>query len=233
MCGRFTLVTDPEQLLKRFLLDELLFELQPRYNIAPGQLIPAIIASGGKRRIGQLKWGLVPSWASDERIGYKMINARAETLTAKPAFRNLLVRKRCIIPADGFYEWKATDRGKQPMRIVLKSGEPFGFAGLYDTWTAPDGRKVHTCTIITTQANEVVADIHHRMPVILRPEDEQIWLDRDRYDPDLLQSLLVPFDPGAMRAYPVSALVGSPKHDGPECMEESRSLMERTGPTAE
>jgi putative SOS response-associated peptidase YedK len=220
MCGRFTLVTDPEKLMSRFHLQEISFDLKPRYNIAPGQQIPAILADGGRRRIGQLRWGLVPSWAQDDKIGYKMINARAETLREKPAFRRLFERKRCMIPADGFFEWKQMDGRKQPMRITMRSGEPFAFAGLFDTWTAPDGQKLHTCTIITTRPNEVVADIHDRMPVILRPEDEDLWLDREKYDPDLLQSLLVPFDPGQMRAYPVPTIVGSPKNDFPECIEE-------------
>ncbi|MCG6197347.1 SOS response-associated peptidase, partial [Anoxybacillus sp. LAT_38] len=137
----------------------------------------AILADGGRRRIGQLRWGLVPSWAWDEKIGSKMINARAETLREKPAFRRLFERKRCMIPADGFYEWKQMARGKQPMRITMRDGEPFAFAGLFDTWTAPDGHKLHTCTIITTRPNELVADIHDRMPVILRPEHESAWLD--------------------------------------------------------
>ncbi len=220
MCGRFTLVTDPEKLTSRFQLQEIPFDLKPRYNIAPGQPIPAILADGGRRRIGQLRWGLVPSWAQDEKIGYKMINARAETLQEKPAFRRLFERKRCMIPADGFYEWKQMDRGKQPMRITMRDGEQFAFAGLFDTWTSSAGQKLHTCTIITTRPNEVVADIHDRMPVILRQEDEDLWLDRERFDPELLRSLLVPFDPREMRAYPVSSLVGNPKNDVPECIEE-------------
>lgn len=150
-----------------------------------------------------------------------MINARAETLREKPAFRRLFERKRCMIPADGFYEWKQMARGKQPMRITMRDGEPFAFAGLFDTWTAPDGHKLHTCTIITTRPNELVADIHDRMPVILRPEHESAWLDRDRFDAEWLQSLLVPYDPQAMKAYPVSAMVGNPKNDRPECLEEA------------
>ncbi len=220
MCGRYTLLTDPEKLMKRFFVSGIPFDLQPRYNIAPGQFIPAVIDDGGKRRIGQLKWGLVPSWATDEKIGYKMINARAETLTEKPAFRNLFSRKRCIIPADGFYEWKQTEKGKQPMRIMMKNGELFAFAGLFDTWTNPAGEKIHSCTIITTKPNEVVADIHDRMPVILRQEDEGLWLDREKNDIDLLQSLLVPYDADQMRAYPVSSMVGNVKNDLPECIEE-------------
>ncbi|WP_338076103.1 SOS response-associated peptidase [Brevibacillus parabrevis] len=185
--------------------------MQPRYNIAPGQLIPAIISDQGKRRLGQLKWGLVPSCAQDEKNEFKMINARAETLTEKPAFRRLYERKRCIVPADGFYEWQQRAGGKQPTRIMMKTEEPFAFAGLYDTWTNPAGKKLHSCTIITTKPNEVVRDIHDRMPVILRQQDEALWLNREHYDADLLQSLLVPYDPAQMRAYPVPSIVGSPK----------------------
>ncbi len=221
MCGRFTIITEPVKMMERFILDEIAFNIEPRYNVAPGQMIPAIIEDRGKRRIGQLRWGLVPSWAPDEKVGFKMINARAETLQEKPAFRRLFERKRCIIPADGFYEWKITDRGKQPMRITMRNGEPFAFAGLFDTWTRPDGQKVHTCTIITTQPNDVVAGIHDRMPVILHgPEEEAIWLDREKYDAELLQSLLVPYDATQMRAYPVSTIVGSPKNDVPDCIKE-------------
>ncbi|EST51840.1 hypothetical protein T458_26120 [Brevibacillus panacihumi W25] len=220
MCGRFTFVVSPDEIMERFELDSIPFDLPPRYNIAPGQNIPAIIEDKGQRRIGQLRWGLVPSWASDAKGGYKMINARAETLTEKPAFRRLFERKRCLIPADGFYEWQQGPKGKRPMRIMMRSGEPFAFAGLYDTWTCADGQKLHTCTIITTRPNSVVADIHDRMPVILKQEDESFWLDRERYDAALLQSLLVPYDPVQMRAYPVSAMVGSPKNDVPECIQE-------------
>jgi putative SOS response-associated peptidase YedK len=220
MCGRFTLIADPVKVMERFLLDEIPFAMQPRYNVAPGQMVPAIIAAGKKRRIGQLRWGLVPAWAADEKIGYKMINARAETLTEKPAFRRLFARKRCMIPADGFYEWKQGEKGKQPMRILMKDGGLFAFAGLFDTWERPDGVKIHSCTIITTKANRVVADIHDRMPVILRREDEELWLDRERYDADLLKSLFVPYDAAQMRAYPVSQMVGNAKNDLPQCIEE-------------
>ncbi|MGG4453808.1 SOS response-associated peptidase [Brevibacillus porteri] len=220
MCGRFTLVTNLELWNARFQIEVIPFDIQPRYNIAPGQFIPAIISDQGKRRIGQLKWGLVPSWAQDEKSGYKMINARSETLTEKPAFRRLFERKRCIIPADGFYEWMKLGKAKQPMRIMMKSGEPFAFAGLFDTWSSPIEDKLHTCTIVTTKPNDVVADIHDRMPVILRQEDEGIWLDREKFDSDLLQSLLVPYESDMMRAYPVSTMVGSPKNDLPECIQE-------------
>lgn len=220
MCGRFTFAVKPDEIMERFGVDSIPFDLPPRFNIAPGQNIPAIIEDRGQRRIGQLRWGLVPSWAPDAKGGYKMINARAETLTEKPAYRRLFERKRCIIPADGFYEWQQRPSGKQPMRIMMKNEELFSFAGLFDTWSGPEGEKIHTCTIITTRPNEVVKDIHDRMPVILHQEDEAIWLDRERYDTSLLQSLLVPYDPDQMRAYPVSSMVGSPRNDVPECIQE-------------
>lgn len=220
MCGRFTIVFDTVTLLRRFELEDVPFEWRTRYNVAPGTPIPIIIEDRGNRRIGQLKWGLVPSWAQDEKAGYKMINARSETLTEKPAFRRLFERKRCIVPSCGFYEWQQRESGKQAMRIMMKNGEPFAFAGLYDSWTTPSGEKLHTCTIITTKPNEVVKDIHNRMPVILRQQDESTWLDREKFDADLLQSLLVPYDREQMRAYPVSAIVGSPRNDVPACIEE-------------
>ncbi|MGZ4123546.1 MAG: SOS response-associated peptidase, partial [Tumebacillaceae bacterium] len=136
MCGRFTLTVTPDQLQLRFDAESLTFEFEPRFNIAPGQPIAAVIADKGQRRIGQLRWGLVPFWAKDEKVGYKMINAKSETVQEKPAFKSPFLRKRCIIPADGFYEWQKTESGKQPMRIVMKNEEIFGLAGLYDTWTA-------------------------------------------------------------------------------------------------
>ncbi|WP_018130190.1 SOS response-associated peptidase [Effusibacillus pohliae] len=220
MCGRYTLTAEIDQVMTRFGVSTITADYQPRYNIAPGQLIMAVIADSGKRRIGQLKWGLVPFWAKDEKLAFKMINARAETVHEKPAYKHAFQRKRCIIPADGFYEWKATPAGKQPMRITLRSGEIFGMAGLFDTWEAPDGRKVHTCTILTTKPNELMAEIHDRMPVILRPEDEEIWLNRDAYDQDLLLSLCQPFPAEEMRAYPVSQMVGNVRIDSSKCIEE-------------
>lgn len=220
MCGRFTIAFDEGNLKQRFDLEEIPFPFAQRYNVAPGQFIPAIIGDKGTRRIGQLRWGLVPSWAKDEKLAYSMINAKAETVREKPAFRNLFVRKRCIIPADSFFEWKQTDKGKQPMRIMMKDADIFAFAGLYDTWEAPNGEKISTCTIITTKPNEIVSDIHDRMPVILKREDEPIWLDRERFDADLLQSLLIPFDATEMRAYPVSSIVGNAKNERPECIRE-------------
>ncbi|RKN72378.1 SOS response-associated peptidase [Paenibacillus ginsengarvi] len=220
MCGRYTITISLEELLLRFHIDgEFTLYHRPRYNIAPGQLVPAIINDGRHNRIGDLKWGLVPSWAKDESGASRMINARAETIAEKPAYRQPLERKRCLIPADGFYEWKKKEggTGKQPMRITLRDEAPFALAGLYDIWLAPDGRKVSTCTIVTTSPNELMTDIHDRMPVILRPEHESVWLDRGVRDVRLLQDMLKPYPAEAMQAYPVSAIVGNVNNEGPEC----------------
>jgi putative SOS response-associated peptidase YedK len=149
-----------------------------------------------------------------------MINARAETILEKASFKNLIRRKRAIIPADGFYEWKQLGSKKQPMRITMKDGAIFSMAALYDTWLAPDGRKISTCTIITTTPNSLMADIHDRMPVILSPEDEALWLNRDNDDVERLTALLRPYSAELMRAYPVSPIVGNVKNDTPECIEE-------------
>ncbi|MEF3301698.1 SOS response-associated peptidase [Paenibacillus sp. GYB003] len=223
MCGRYTITISIEELLLRFHIDgEFTLYHRPRYNVAPGQLIPAVIHDGRRNRIGELRWGLVPSWAKDESGAAKMINARAETVAEKPAYRLPFERKRCLVPADGFYEWKKTNGGKskQPMRITRKDEAPFAMAGLYDTWTAPDGRKVSTCTIITTTPNRLMADIHDRMPVILRPEHEAVWLDRGTRDAALLLDMLKPFPAELMRAYPVAPGVGNVNNDGPELVRE-------------
>ncbi|MFC5702231.1 SOS response-associated peptidase [Cohnella faecalis] len=217
MCGRYTVTVTLEELMALYLAEgtALPFNL-PRFNFAPTQLVPAIVNDGTRNRIGQLKWGLVPSWAEDEKVGIRMINARAESLDERPAFRTAYRRKRCLIPADGFYEWKTISGGKQPYRIKLRNGELFGMAGLYETWTSPDGRKVHTCTVITTTPNRLMEDIHHRMPVILRREDEALWLDRSIQDPSRLQPLLAPYPAEEMEAYPVSKRVGNVGNDDPD-----------------
>lgn len=219
MCGRFTLVSDMDLILHRFKLAYTDVEHAPRYNIAPSQQVLAIISDGKERRIGHLKWGLIPHWAKDERIGYKMINARAETLAEKPSFKHLFKRRRCLIPADGFYEWKKENGKKTPMRIRLKSGEPFAFAGLWSRWVSPDGRDVYSCTIVTTRPNRLMETIHDRMPVILRPEGEEVWLDKSIEEPELLHNFLEPYDADEMEAYEVSTIVNSPKHNDPQCIE--------------
>lgn len=219
MCGRFSLAILWEQLMEYFQLESMSFEYMPRYNIAPGQLIPVLVARNGKLHAGQLRWGLIPSWAKDEKIGYQTINAKAETLSDKPSFASAFERRRCIIPADGFFEWKKNGASKQPYRITLKSGEPLAMAGLYDTWTTPDGNQISSCTIITTEPNSLIADLHNRMPAILRHEDIPQWLDRTQFNRQQLQALLTPYPAEKMQAYAVSPKVGSVKNDTPDLIE--------------
>ncbi len=220
MCGRYTITVSLEELMMRYMIGVTNVPYhRPKYNVAPGQMIAAIVSDGKTNRLGELKWGLVPPWAEDEKIGNKMLNARAETAAEKPAFRGPLRRKRCLIPADGFYEWRKDENGKQPMRIVLKQGGLFSMAGLYETWVAPDGRRVNSCTILTTEPNALMAPIHNRMPVILRAEDEALWLDRSVEEPAKLQHLFAPYPDDALEAYPVGQAVGSVRHDEPSCIE--------------
>ncbi|WP_336825303.1 SOS response-associated peptidase [Sporosarcina sp. USHLN248] len=215
MCGRFTLFAPYEEIMDRFEIASA-FEATdyvPSYNIAPSQQVVAVINDGQKNRLGYLRWGLIPPWAKDEKIGYKMINARAETIAEKPSFRNAFKRKRCILPADSFYEWQRRDGQKIPMRIKLKDDGIFGIAGLYEKYVAPSGMIIHTCTAITTEPNELMRPIHDRMPVILHKEDEAMWLDPKNNDIHSLQSLLKPFNEEQMEAYIVSSQVNSPKNN--------------------
>lgn len=223
MCGRFTITLPLDELIVRYLIMEnRLAKFAPNYNVAPMQFIPAIIEGKQGNRLGELRWGLVPSWAKEDKIGASMINARAESLPDKPAFRKLLTTRRCLIPADGFYEWQQRAGGKQPYRIVMKDGSPFAFAGLYDIWTGPQGNKLATCTIITTEPNSLMAEIHSRMPVILQPEHEAEWLARDNTDTGSLLKLLQPYDAAKMRAYPVSSAVGNVRNNTKELLEEAK-----------
>ncbi|MEX1031281.1 MAG: SOS response-associated peptidase [Paenibacillaceae bacterium] len=217
MCGRFSLRVEMEELLSYYGLIQSNYTYTPRYNIAPGQSITALIDSNSGCKMGPLRWGLVPSWATDERMGYKMINARAETLAEKPAFRQSYSRRRCIIPADGYYDWKKDT--KQPHRITMNDESIFSLAALYDNWVAPDGNKLHSCTIITTESNDILSTIHDRMPVILPKEHHDTWLDRSITDITVLQQLLIPFPSKPMTAYQVSPMVGNVKNDVPACIE--------------
>jgi putative SOS response-associated peptidase YedK len=205
MCGRFTIFADPVRLAERFQASLPADGLQPRYNAAPTQQLPVIL-NDGPPAIQLLQWGLIPFWAKDPSIGSRMINARAETLVEKPAFRAAFKKRRCLVLADGFYEWMQTPQGKQPMRITLASGEPFAMAGLWETWDAPDGSLLRTFTIVTGQPNELVAPIHNRMPAILLPEHEAIWLD-NAAEPAIWLDILRPYPAERMAAYPVSRRV--------------------------
>lgn len=213
MCGRFTLYSPLQEIVTRFSIEQAELDFSPRYNIAPSQKVLAIVNDGQRNRMGYLKWGLIPSWSKDPSIGNKMINARAETLVEKPSFRQAYRKKRCLIIADGFYEWKKEKDRKVPMYIQLHNRQPFAFAGLWERWISPEGHEITTCTIVTTEANEFMTPIHHRMPVILKTEQENIWLNRNITDPYLLEHLLQPYPSGEMTAYSVSTLVNTPKND--------------------
>ncbi|HYP67387.1 MAG TPA: SOS response-associated peptidase [Thiobacillaceae bacterium] len=213
MCGRYALTSPPEVIAQRF---NLLWvpELSAHYNIAPSQMIPAVRDRGQGRELVLLKWGLIPSWAKDSAIGVKLINARAETLADKPAFRSAYLRRRCLIPADAFYEWKHVAGRKQPYCIRMTDHAPFAMAGLWEHWVDPHGQAVETCTIITTNANTLVAELHDRMPVILAPGDYARWLARNAR----AQELLKPFSPEQLTSYPVAARVNNVKNDDAECI---------------
>jgi putative SOS response-associated peptidase YedK len=216
MCGRFTLTVDPAQLQEALPGIQIPPHVAPRYNIAPTQPV-AVVPNNGENRLDFFVWGLIPSWAKDPEIGSRMINARAETLSEKPSFRTAFRRRRCLIPASGFYEWKAGPDGKSktPMYIYMKSGKPFSFAGLWEVWNSKDGSTIFSCTIITGQPNSLVEKIHNRMPVILKPEDYGKWLNQAEQRPEDLVPLLVPYPADEMDAYPVSKMVNSPDNDLP------------------
>jgi putative SOS response-associated peptidase YedK len=224
MCGRFTLRAPASVIAEQFSV----FETAPwraRYNIAPSQPVLAIrLATGGSkaaagREAVWLRWGLIPSWADDPAIGNRLINARAETVTVKPAFRAAMRQRRCLIVADGFYEWQRAGKRKTPHLIRMRDDRPFGFAGLWELWEGPDHSAVESCTILTTEANDLVRPIHDRMPAIIAPADYDRWLDPAVADADALMPLLRPYASEPMTAYAVSPLVNSPANDEPACVE--------------
>ncbi len=215
MCGRYSLTADPEELARRFEFAGDWKHLKPRYNVAPTQQVLAVVG-GDERRGGLMRWGLIPHWAKQRKPGRPLINARAETVAERPAFRAAFRRRRCLVLADGFYEWQRAGGRKRPMRIVLDSQEPFAIAGLWSVWTDPEGQRISSCAIITTEANDLLKPIHDRMPVILPRDAEEFWLDPDVDDPGALGSLLIPYAAGAMDTYEVSPLVNSAANDSPE-----------------
>jgi putative SOS response-associated peptidase YedK len=219
MCGRFTLTADPNQLRQEFAWLNIPVDTAPRYNVAPSQPI-AVVPNDGLNRLDHYLWGLIPSWAKDPAIGNRMINARSETVAEKPSFRSAFRRRRCLIPADGFYEWQKVpgQKRKTPLYIRLKSGKPFFFAGLWESWDSPDGSNILSCTILTTTPNEMMAPIHNRMPVILPPEVYQPWLATGEQRPADLQGFLKPYPAELMTAYPVSTLVNNPTNELPDCI---------------
>ncbi len=218
MCGRFAMKASDEKVTARFAVQESLFSIRPRYNVAPSQIV-GVILDNGMRYLEGLKWGLIPSWSKDPKIGNKLINARGETLAEKPSFRTAYKRRRCLIPATGFYEWKKEGDQRIPMYIHLKDHELFGMAGLWEEWQAPDGSFVRTFTIITSPPNGLMETIHSRMPAILKPEDEAMWFDPSLQNSKELQALFQPYPAEAMTTHPVSKHVNSPANDDAHCIE--------------
>ncbi|MDD4787989.1 MAG: SOS response-associated peptidase [Pirellulales bacterium] len=220
MCGRFTLRT-PIHLLADQFAAILEAALEPRFNIGPRQLVAAVRARPEtaplQRHLAALRWGLVPSWAKDLSVGNRLINARAETVAEKPAFRAAFRLRRCLLPADGFFEWQRRGEGKQPYYIQMADERPFAFAGLWEAWEGAGHDCVESCTIVTTSANRLIAPIHDRMPVILAEESYRAWLD-PAADPNELKSLLVPFDALRLKVHPVSRYVNRPGNEGPGCI---------------
>ena len=218
MCGRYSLIADLGELARRFEFDGDWLTFESAYNIAPTQEVLTVVGAE-TRRGGFMRWGLVPWWAKDLSIGSRLINARAETVAERPAFRDALRHRRCLVLADGFYEWQRTGASKRPMRVVMRTGEPFAFAGLWSTWKSPDGNRIASCAIITTTTNDLLRPIHDRMPAVLSMHMEEFWLDAAVDDPDMLASALTPYPDDAMEAYEVSELVNSAANDGPEIIE--------------
>ena len=222
MCGRYTLALKEEILRQRFNVKEFDWKYIPRYNIAPSQENHVVLINEEKKRIMTLmRWGLIPHWAEDESVGNRMINARIETVAQKPSFRTSLRKRRCLVPADGYYEWeKPAKPGKRtPYRIVLKSREPFAFAGLWDVWVNQIGQPIHSYAIITTEVDELAGRIHPRMPAILRPENEGVWIDPSAESLADLRKALVPYPSNLMEMYEVSPLLGNPNSDIEECIQ--------------
>jgi len=198
MCGRFVLISDLKTIQNDFDIQDIFCEHQPSWNIAPTQSVPIIIRHNGNNQLVSYRWGLIPSWSKDTSIANKLINARAETVDKKPSFRDAFKKRRCLIVADGFYEWQKEGKSKVPQYFYLKSGRSFGFAGLYETWTSPDNKQINTCTIITTDANELIKPIDDRMPVILPKDQERVWLDSNVMDVSALVTIL--------KAYPAEEM---------------------------
>lgn len=217
MCGRFTLRSSPRAVADAFGLPDIP-DFERHFNIAPTQPVAAIRLQDGHRQLSFLHWGLIPSWADDPAVGNRMINARADGVADKPSFRSAFEKRRCLVVADGFYEWKKTGKAKQPFYITLKDKQPFAFAGLAEHWHRGD-QVIDSCTIITTEPNELMTDIHDRMPVILSPDEYDLWLDPEFQGKDKLLSMLGPYPADEMQAYPVSTVVNSPRNETPACVE--------------
>ncbi len=213
MCGRFTFALSPELLSEIFGVT-VLEDIPLRYNIAPSQQIPIIRATAtGGRYLSSVRWGLVPHWAKDTSIGARMINARCETVHEKPAFRQAIRARRCIVPASGFFEWAATPNGKVPHYVTMRDASPLAFAGIWDSWKTPEGEAIETCAILTTTANSLMAPLHDRMPVLLHPTEFELWLDRSMNNPEKLQRLYQPYPAELLQEWEVSSIVNSASHE--------------------
>lgn len=220
MCGRFAQKSPAKKISKTFKVEEVP-PLVERYNVAPTQSVLAVREASDGREAVFLMWGLVPHWAKDPGIGNKLINARAETVMEKPSFREAFKRRRCLVPLDGFYEWSRRGDRKRPFYFHMRDGEPFAVAGLWEVWEG-EGEMLETCTLLTTEANELLAPYHDRMPVILSPEDYDRWLDSEVRGTEMLLPLLRPYSRAEMTTYAVSPVVNSPSNDSPRCIEPAR-----------
>jgi putative SOS response-associated peptidase YedK len=220
MCGRYRLSRRKQVVQEHFDSASDEEDWIPRYNIAPTQPLATVRQAGGNRILSTIRWGLIPSWAPDISIGSRLINGRSETVLEKPAFRESFRMRRCLIPADGFYEWKKAGKGRHPFHFAMKDSSLFAFAGIWDRWKSPTGHVLESCSILTTAPNELMEGVHERMPVILPPRHYQTWLTAPATEAKLLAELLVPFDASVMRRYPVSSLLNKLENDLPECAEE-------------
>ena len=223
MCGRYTLKTPVERLAEKFQFPKVI-PLKPRYNIAPSQSVAVVrlLPDDTDRKLAMLRWGLLPAWVKDPAKVQQPINAKAETAAEKPMFRDAFKRRRCLVPADGFYEWKQDGGRKQPVYIHMKDGEPFAIAGLWEHWVGQDGQVIESCTLLTTEPNDMLAPIHNRMPVILDPKDYAQWLDPEQQAADGVKPLLRPYPSDLMTAYSISLRVNNPKNDDAQCLEPLR-----------
>jgi putative SOS response-associated peptidase YedK len=219
MCGRFVLYSNLEEIKEAFGIQQVRWEPEPSYNIAPTQDVAVVVRREAGNSLEKMHWGLIPFWAKDPKIGSRMINARSETLSEKASFKRPFKDQRCLVIADGFYEWAKTDHGKVPNFIRSKSQRPLGLAGLYDVWKSPQGEAITSCTIVTTQPNEFMQPIHNRMPLILHASDEATWLDPTTPDIDEWLSALAPYPSQDMEAYEVSRSVNSPQNNSIECIQ--------------
>jgi putative SOS response-associated peptidase YedK len=220
MCGRFVRKSGAEELSREFdiELSDISFLLYPDYNIAPGNNVAAVVKSE-RLTIRAFRWGLIPPWARDEKIGYKMINARAETILEKPSFKKAFRERRCLVIADGFYEWGGEGKRRTPHYFHLGTNAPMGLAGLFESWRSPQGLVIDSCAVITTGPNSLMRPVHGRMPVIIPRENYRLWLDRDIFDEKSLGNLLRPYPSEAMECYPVSPLVNSPANNSIQCIQ--------------